>query len=119
MILSDIGKIALHEWKQISILRSYMTLGAYVIMPDHIHGIININNDGADDHKDVLPDKEAVPDVCKDVLPKRLYTGPHPKMSQISPDKKSISTAIRFFKRQTSIQAKKIDPDFTWLPRLL
>ena len=38
-------------------------------------------------------------------------------MSEISPNKNSISTAIRFFKRQTTIHARKINPQFAWQPR--
>ena len=39
------------------------------------------------------------------------------KMSELSPTKHSISTTIRFFKRQTTIRAKKINPQFVWQTR--
>ncbi|NJP03704.1 hypothetical protein HC823_00205 [Candidatus Gracilibacteria bacterium] len=45
---------------------------------------------------------------------KRLYRGQNPEMSKISPDKNSISVAIRFFKRQATIRIRKILPDFSW-----
>ena len=63
-------------------------------MPNHVHGILIINDD----------------DPRRDVLPKRLYEydGKHPNVSKISPTKKSISTALRFFKRQTTASTQKL-----------
>ncbi len=43
MILSDIGQIANECWVQIPYHFSGVELGEYVIMPNHIHGIIIIN----------------------------------------------------------------------------
>ena len=40
MILSDIGKAADELWKQISALHDFIVLDEWVIMPNHIHGII-------------------------------------------------------------------------------
>ncbi|MDZ7807615.1 MAG: transposase [Gracilimonas sp.] len=46
MLLNQIGSIAESEWKKTKIIRKDMniTLGEFVIMPDHIHGIIIIGN---------------------------------------------------------------------------
>ena len=76
-------------------------LDEFVVMPNHFHGILIVDH-GID---------------RRDVLPKRIYNGVHKKMSEISPNKNSISTAIRFFKRQTTIHARKINPQFAWQPR--
>jgi len=40
MILNEFGEIAFHEWKKSGILRSELELREFVIMPNHIHGII-------------------------------------------------------------------------------
>ncbi len=42
MILSEIGKIAYKYWQEIPNHFLFVRLDKFVIMPDHIHGIINI-----------------------------------------------------------------------------
>jgi REP-associated tyrosine transposase len=42
MILSDIGLIVEDHWREIPSRFAFVELGDYVIMPDHIHGIIVI-----------------------------------------------------------------------------
>ena len=44
MILNDYGKIVNNEWMKTAIMRTNVKLDQYVIMPNHIHGIIIINN---------------------------------------------------------------------------
>ncbi len=48
MVLSDFGKIADECWRAIPEHFPFVELGAYVVMPNHVHGIIVINdmNDG-------------------------------------------------------------------------
>jgi REP element-mobilizing transposase RayT len=43
MQLSEIGRIAEKYWKEIPFHFSFVTLGDFVIMPNHVHGIIIIN----------------------------------------------------------------------------
>ena len=43
MILNDYGKIIEEKWLQIVGTHPEIDLGAYIIMPNHIHGIIEIN----------------------------------------------------------------------------
>ena len=43
MILNDLGKIADECWRAISEHFPFVELGAYVIMPNHVHGIIIIH----------------------------------------------------------------------------
>ncbi|MCJ7523957.1 MAG: transposase [Candidatus Aminicenantes bacterium] len=42
MILSTAGKIVHHEWLRTSMVRPGIELDAFVIMPNHLHGIISI-----------------------------------------------------------------------------
>jgi len=42
MILNDLGKIAYECWRGISEHFPFVELGAYVVMPNHVHGIIVI-----------------------------------------------------------------------------
>jgi REP element-mobilizing transposase RayT len=47
MVLNDAGKIAYDEWMKTPDLRSNVQLGAFVVMPNHVHGIIIISNSDA------------------------------------------------------------------------
>lgn len=107
----EIGTIAADEWQKTAEIRKNIELDTWVVMPNHFHGILIVNNDDDISRGDVSR--------RRDVLAKRLYeyNGSHPKMSEISPIKNSISTAIRFFKRQTTIRSQTINSDFTWQPR--
>lgn len=45
MRLNPFGHIVLEEWQRTALVRPHVTLDAFVIMPNHIHGIIVINDD--------------------------------------------------------------------------
>lgn len=45
MELSEIGKIVAGEWQKTGSIRDYAKLDEWVIMPNHLHGIIIIQND--------------------------------------------------------------------------
>lgn len=45
MILNDFGKIADECWRAIPEHFPFVELGAFIIMPNHVHGIIVIHND--------------------------------------------------------------------------
>lgn len=42
IVLNEYGMIAEEEWRRCKDLRSEVDLGAFVIMPDHLHGIVSI-----------------------------------------------------------------------------
>jgi len=44
MVLNKFGEIAAEEWKNTIQLRDNLSLGAFMIMPDHIHFVIHIDN---------------------------------------------------------------------------
>jgi REP element-mobilizing transposase RayT len=48
MHLNESGRIATEEWQRTPLLRSYIELDAFVVMPNHIHGILVIVNERAD-----------------------------------------------------------------------
>ena len=45
MYLNAFGQLAYHEWKRTSLIRQHVELGEFIIMPDHIHGIVIITRD--------------------------------------------------------------------------
>lgn len=46
MKLSGLGQIAQREWERLPQRFKHIELGAFVIMPDHVHGIIIIHDNG-------------------------------------------------------------------------
>lgn len=48
MILSEMGKIINNEWYKSIEIRKNILLDEFIIMPNHIHGIIVINNDNVE-----------------------------------------------------------------------
>jgi len=45
MQCSEIGQIIAEEWIRTAMIRSNIVLNQWVVMPNHIHGIIQIKND--------------------------------------------------------------------------
>lgn len=43
MVLNEFGKIAVKAWKNTMELRDNVSLGAYMIMPDHVHFLVHID----------------------------------------------------------------------------
>ncbi len=42
MILNEMGKIVDEEWRKTAVMRTEINLDVFVIMPNHLHGIIEI-----------------------------------------------------------------------------
>jgi len=107
MELSEIGKIANEYWQEIPKHFPFVVLDKFIVMPNHIHGIIEINKNGSNMH---ASRDEAVP---------RLYAGEYPKMSEISPKRSSLSVVIGSFKSIVSKMANRQHPNvaFAWQPR--
>ena len=101
MELSRIGRIAHTYWQDLSDRHPFVKLDTFVVMPNHIHGIIVIDRN-----------------VARNVPPKRTVAGNiNDWMSSISPKPGSLSTIIRSYKSAVTKDARKIDPDFTWQAR--
>lgn len=108
IILSDIGKIAKEYWQEISKHFPFVNLDEFIIMPNHIHGIVEIiKNDNTRNCN------------CRDEAMPRLYTGKYPQMSKISPKSGSLSVIIGSFKSIVVKTANKQFPriGFAWQPR--
>lgn len=59
MIWNDAGKIAHNEWLKTPEIRPHVELGEFIIMPNHIHGIIRLT----------LRDESHTPDHIPDIIP--------------------------------------------------
>ncbi len=104
MQLSEIGKIVWDEWFVSEKIRNHIFMDEFVIMPNHIHGIVIINND---DCRDVLQNVS----TDKSEKPKNKF------FSKISPSSKSLSMMVRQFKSAVTIKSREINPNFAWQPR--
>lgn len=105
MQLSAIGEIVNEFWLEIPQHSRYTYLDEYIIMPNHIHGIIAIDN----------PDNP-----CRDVA--YYVSTPNNDLSQImselSPKSGSLSTIIRSYKSSVTRWCKQNNYDnFAWQPR--
>lgn len=51
MMLSDFGRIVEEEWRRSSELRKELVLDAFIVMPDHVHGLVGLKSvsDGMDE----------------------------------------------------------------------
>jgi REP element-mobilizing transposase RayT len=90
VVLNNEGKIAYNEWNRTPEIRKNVSLGEFVIMPNHIHGIITINyidilhtpknQQNTDMFRDVLhtPKNQQNTDMCRGVL--------HTPKNQQNPD---------------------------------
>ena len=114
MQLSAIGKIAQTEWLKTFDLRPDMnlTMGEYIIMPNHFHAIIIIgenqfNTDG---------DGHVVETQCIASLPQTPPMPPSPA-NQFGPQRKNLASIIRGFKIGVTTRARKINPGFAWQSR--
>ncbi|WP_255307436.1 transposase [Allomuricauda sp. CP2A] len=94
MNLSNIGKIAQHCWEEIPNHFPFVNLGAFVIMPDHVHGILNINK------------KKKV-----DKSEKQYST------NTFGPQSKNLASVIRGYKIGVTKSARKTVSNFTWQSR--
>ena len=83
-IPTDIGKIAAECWQNIPLKSPYASIDSFVLMPDHVHGIICINN----------PDNDQF-------LKEKMF----------QPTKRSLSIAVRSFKSAVTLQSRAIYPD--------
>jgi putative transposase len=97
MYLSDFGRIVDDEWKRTALIRPYVELNEYVVMPNHFHGIIIL--------------KHRVETPCHGVSTTR---NPHHH-----PEWKPgcLGAIIHQFKRACTVRIREMNDDFAWQPR--
>jgi REP element-mobilizing transposase RayT len=102
--LSEIGEIANKYWVEIPNHFPFVILGAHIIMPNHTHGILILNN------VETLHEHVPVETLHATSLQRQ-------NMSSISPKKGSLSTIIRGFKSAVTKHARQININFAWQSR--
>lgn len=107
MELSPVGVIADNLWREIKNHTNNVELGAFVVMPDHIHGILILTGI---DHADALHAVDALHAT-------HLLPPPNQFMSKISPKRGSVSAIVRSYKSAVTRHVRKLGHDFEWQNR--
>jgi REP element-mobilizing transposase RayT len=109
MYLSEIGQIASDIWLEIPGHFPIIDLDEFVVMPDHIHGIIVIKRNLGN---------PMVGTLHATSLPKHDATHIKDKaMSSISPKFGSLAVVVRSYKSEVTKRAHNLDTNFSWQPR--
>ncbi|MEO7175581.1 MAG: transposase [Saprospiraceae bacterium] len=107
MLLSDIGSVANSLWFDIINHETNIELGDFVVMPNHLHGIIIINGDmNATDYIGRFQSSYNIT-TPESTGEKRFQ----------NPGKGSLSTIIGSYKSAVTRQCHRLGYDFAWLPR--
>ena len=106
MKLSVIGEIVSDEWIRTKQIRKNVELDEWVIMPNHLHGIVIIDNDY------VGCNVETHGHASLQTKPQTEHT------NMFGPQSKNLSSIIRGFKGSTTKQIHLAGfHDFAWQPR--
>ncbi len=121
MRLSDIGKITAQCWHAIPIHFPYIRLDAYVVMPDHVHGILKMGKRtpfdcGIISTTCVGACNLHAPTRMADTIPKGINVETLDTIKPIRrPQSGSLGSIINQFKRACTYQIKYDGhPDFAW-----
>jgi len=113
MQLSEIGMIAQSEWIKSIELRGDMNLGLgeFVIMPNHMHGIIMIGENDFNRRRDAMhrvstENQSGNRDAMHGVSTNRF-----------GPQSKNLSSICRGYKSAVTTYARKMHLEFDWQPR--
>ena len=101
MHLNCIGEIANKFWREIPNHFENVDLGEFVVMPNHIHGVIEIENNVCRDAQIVRPKIGRTPES---VVPTGWQKG-------------CLGVVLNQFKRKCTIEIRKTNSLFTWQPR--
>ena len=92
--LSPLGKIAQKYWLEIPKHFPFVELGEFIIIPNHIHGIIIIN---------------------KSIVETQNVTSLH--KNKFGPQSQNLASIVRGYKSGVTMYARKNNIEFDWQPR--
>lgn len=102
MQLSHTGVIADILWHEIPHHAKHVELGAFVVMPNHVHGVLILTETVLVElHATSLPSTEQK----------------NEQMAMISPKSNSISTIVRSYKAAVTKHARRLGFEFQWQTR--
>ena len=109
MQLNDIGRIASKCWSDIPVHFENTELDEFVVMPNHVHGIIILNGP-------VIPINDpAIVETGHAVETRHALSLRHPRFR--NPGKNTISAMVGSFKSAVTKYSRPINPEFGWQTR--
>lgn len=121
MVLSDIGEIAEKCWLEIPEHFPFVVLHNHIIMPNHVHGIIEIAKMGDTNIVDdtyVVNDTNVKTQNFASLPPHANYPQQSlPPKNKFGPQSKNLASILRGFKIGVTKNARKINPGFQWQTR--
>ena len=118
MQLSKIGKIAKEYWRNIPQYHPYVQLDEFIIMPDHIHGIIIINNNTVETQYLASHKMATKPTMCNesDLKPETqgIASLREWNTNKFAPQSKNLASIIRGFKIGVKKYSTMNNINFAW-----
>ncbi|MDI9320647.1 MAG: hypothetical protein QM530_09265 [Phycisphaerales bacterium] len=113
---TEIGKIAYSEWYNSIKMRPDMNLelGEFVVMPNHIHGIIII---GANEYNSTLDTQRSDRKDAMHCVSTNANANDTEYKNQFAPQSKNLSSIIRGYKSAVTTYARKNGIEFDWQSR--
>ena len=106
MVRNELGEVAQKLWGEIPSHHNYVTLDEFIIMSDHIHGIL------------LISDESETVATLHATSPRDNAKSESHHYSNISPKKGSLSTIIRSYKSAVTREIHKhLSPSFGWQSR--
>ncbi len=117
MMCSEIGIMARKYWDEIPEHFPFVKLHNHVVMPNHIHGVIQIAKSVLNVETQnfaSLPQRANPPMSCTN-----QFTNPHHRhtKNQFGPQSKNLASIIRGYKIGVTKNARNVNPDFKWQAR--
>lgn len=113
--LSQVGVIADILWHEIPNHASFVKLGDFVVMPNHIHGILILDKPGNDSNNTEQTETMHASSLHASSLSKE--TTKNEQMAKISPKSNSVSTIIRSYKSAVTKHANRLGLENGWQSR--
>jgi REP element-mobilizing transposase RayT len=116
LIASELGQLAEKYWYEIPNQFPFVKLGAFVVMPNHIHGIVIIDKQDESDESGVL-------DLSDDIQTRLIVSQQQQQQTggitgNFNPMlNENLPRIIRWYKGRCAFEMRKIKPGFKWQSR--
>lgn len=118
MQVTSAGAIAHVLWHEIKNHAKNIELGEFVVMPNHVHGILILQGNDkylTDDRRDVA--RNVSTNVPTDNATPKTTQIKNDQMADISPSSNTISSIIRSYKSAVTKYCNRLELPMAWQPR--
>lgn len=117
MQVSPAGAIAHVLWHEIKNHAKNIELGEFVVMPNHVHGILVLNGNGGRDVACNVPTRNVPTTITDPESEPEIPQFKNEQMASISPKSNTISTIIRSYKSAVTKYCNRLQLPMAWQPR--